>query len=112
MIFGLQVISAMTLKLKEVQKTAAWINQEEMQLKYPVTLFPEIVEINTYIEPYVRLYHTIANWRKCMKRWLDGDFSILNSEVIENQTDETSRSINASLLMVPRYSLEGCNFGG
>ena len=92
LLWWVQIINGMTTKLKELQKTTGWINQEENQLKYPVTLFPEMAEIGSYIDPYVRLYCSIANWRKCMKRWLDGDFSLLNSEVIENQTDEMSRS--------------------
>jgi len=93
LLWWVQIINGMTTKLKELQKTAGWINQEENQLKYPVTLFPEMAEIGSYIDPYVRLYCSIANWRKCMKRWLDGDFSLLNSEVIENQTDEMSREM-------------------
>ena len=87
----LQAISNISKKLKEIQKTTTWINQEEVQLKYPITSFPEMNEISNYIDPYIRLYDNISNWRKCMKRWLDGDFSLLNSDEIENQTDEMSR---------------------
>lgn len=84
-------ITAMSRKVQEIQRTANWITQEEIQLKYPITSFPEIAEINTYIEPYIRLYVSINSWRKLLKRWLDGDFHNLNADDIENQTDEMSR---------------------
>lgn len=81
----------MSRKVQEIQRTANWITQEEIQLKYPITSFPEITEINNYIEPYIRLYSSVHNWRKQLKRWLDGDFPNLNADDIENQTDEMSR---------------------
>ncbi len=84
-------ITTMSRKVQEIQKTANWITQEEIQLKYPITSFPEIVEINNYIEPYIRLYVSVHSWRKLLKRWLDGDFHNLNADDIENQTDEMSR---------------------
>ncbi len=84
-------ITTMSRKVQEIQKTANWITQEEIQLKYPITSFPEIAEINNYIEPYIRLYVSVHSWRKLLKRWLDGDFHNLNSDDIENQTDEMSR---------------------
>jgi len=31
------------------------------------------------------------NWRKSLKRWMDGNFHDLNADVIENETDEMSR---------------------
>ncbi|XP_045030294.1 dynein axonemal heavy chain 7 isoform X2 [Daphnia magna] len=86
-------ITAMSRKVQEIQRTANWITQEEIQLKYPITSFPEIAEINTYIEPYIRLYVSINSWRKLLKRWLDGDFHNLNADDIENQTDEMSREM-------------------
>jgi hypothetical protein len=54
----LQDIRSVSRKLREIEKTAKWVNQEEVQLKYPVTSFTEINEITNSIEPYVRLYTT------------------------------------------------------
>lgn len=84
-------ITTMARKVQEIQRTANWITQEEIQLKYPITSFPEIQEIMNYIDPYIRLYTSVLNWRKSLKRWLDGDFYTLNADDIENQTDEMSR---------------------
>ena len=81
----------MARKAQEIQRTANWITQEEILLKYPLTSFPEINEINTFIDPYARLYSSVLIWRRSLKRWLDGDFNILNADDIENQTDEMSR---------------------
>lgn len=78
-------------KLQEIQKTVAWINQEEVQLKYPMTTFPEVAEITNGIDPYIRLYGYGLNWQRSMKRWLDGNFDNLSYEVIEQETDEISR---------------------
>lgn len=86
-------IMAMSRKVQEIQRTANWITQEEIQLKYPITSFPEITEINNFIDPYMRLYTSVLNWRRSLKRWLDGDFYVLNADEIENQTDEMSREM-------------------
>lgn len=89
--YYLKDITGVSKKVQEIQRTANWITQEEIQLKYPITSFPEIAEINNFIEPYLRLYTSVYVWRKSMKRWLDGDFHRLNADEIENQTDEMSR---------------------
>ena len=89
--FYVKDIMVMSRKVQDIQRTANWITQEEIQLKYPITSFPEISEILTYIEPYIRLYTNVLGWRRSLKRWLDGDFYTLNADDIENQTDEMSR---------------------
>ena len=86
-------ITAMARKVQEIQRTANWITQEEILLKYPLTSFPEIQEINTFIEPYLRLFSSVLIWRRSLKRWMDGDFDVLNADDIENQTDEMSRYV-------------------
>lgn len=86
-------ITVMARKVQEIQRTTNWITQEEILLKYPLTSFPEIHEINTFIEPYLRLFSSVLIWRRSLKRWMDGDFDVLNADDIENQTDEMSRYV-------------------
>lgn len=97
--YYLKDITGVSRKVQEIQRTASWITQEEIQLKYPITSFPEIAEINNFIEPYLRLYTIVYVWRRSMKRWLDGDFYKLNADEIENQTDEMSRYVVRYLIL-------------
>ena len=41
----------------------------------------------------------VLQWRKSLKRWMDGNFPDLSADVIENETDEMSRYLCIDLLV-------------
>ena len=90
-------------KLKSLENTICWVNEEEALFKFPQTSYPDVGDINTIstgegkmkaeIEPYARLFNTVLKWQKAEKKWMDGAFLDLNSLQIRGDIDEFSREM-------------------
>ena len=90
-------------KLKSLENTICWVNEEEALFKFPQTSYPDVGDINTIstgegkmkaeIEPYARLFNTVLKWQKAEKKWMDGAFLDLNSLQIRSDIDEFSREM-------------------
>ena len=87
-------------KLKQLENTICWVNEEEALFKFPQTAYADVGDINTIqsgegkmkaeIEPYARLFNTVLKWQKAEKKWMDGAFLDLNSLQIKADIDEFS----------------------
>ena len=87
-------------KLKQLENTICWVNEEEALFKFPQTAYADVGDINTIqsgegkmkaeIEPYARLFTTVLKWQKAEKKWMDGAFLDLNSLQIKADIDEFS----------------------
>ena len=87
-------------KLKSLENTICWVNEEEALFKFPQTSYQDVGDISTIssgegkmkaeIEPYARLFNTVLKWQKAEKKWMDGAFLDLNSHQITSDIDEFS----------------------
>ena len=90
-------------KLKSLENTICWVNEEEALFKFPQTAYQDVGDINTIksgegkmkaeIEPYARLFTTVLKWQKAEKKWMDGAFLDLNSLQIKEDIDEFSNEM-------------------
>ena len=90
-------------KLKQLENTICWVNEEEALFKFPQTAYADVGDINTIqsgegkmkaeIEPYARLFTTVLKWQKAEKKWMDGAFLDLNSLQIKDDIDEFSKEM-------------------
>uniref|UniRef100_A0A0L8HIS0 Uncharacterized protein n=1 Tax=Octopus bimaculoides TaxID=37653 RepID=A0A0L8HIS0_OCTBM len=80
-------------RLNEARTQVAWINKEEVLYKYPLTHYPDIEEITTLLDPFVRLFAVIVKWQKSERKWMDGSFLELNSDDVEKSVEEFTREI-------------------
>ena len=55
-------------RLADVQEQITWINKEEVLYKFQVTQSPEVEEITTAIDPYMKVFQTISRWQKVEKK--------------------------------------------
>ena len=88
-------------KLKSIEDTICWINQEEALFKFPQSSYPDVGDVNTIqsgegkmksnIDPYARLFTTVLKWQKAEKKWTDGSFLELNAEQIEADINAFSK---------------------
>ena len=98
-------------KLKSIEDTICWINQEEALFKFPQSSYQDVGDINTIqsgegkmkvnIEPYARLFNTVLKWQKAQKKWTDGSFLELNAIQIETDINSFSR-LESSTLFITR----------
>ncbi|XP_029642789.1 dynein heavy chain 12, axonemal-like isoform X2 [Octopus sinensis] len=85
--------AAVQKRLNEARTQVTWINKEEVLYKYPLTHYPDIDEITTLLDPFVRLFTVIVKWQKSERKWMDGSFLELNSDDVEKGVEEFTREI-------------------
>lgn len=61
--------------------------------KVPLSTFPEVEQIKTEVEPFLKLFQTVLKFQKADKKWLYGNFRELNAEAIEAELDEYTRDV-------------------
>ena len=100
-LYPFQEVRMIQNKLKSIEDTICWINQEEALFKFPQSSYQDVGDINTIqsgegkmkvnIEPYARLFNTVLKWQKAQKKWTDGSFLELNAVQIETDINAFSR---------------------
>ena len=55
--------------------------------------FPIVDVIKSSLDPFARLFNTVFRWQRNEKKWTDGSFTDLNSEVVEAECEEFWREI-------------------
>jgi len=61
-------VRAVQKRLGDVLEQISWINKEEALYKFQVTQFPEVDEISTTIDPYMKVFQTVSKWQKAEKK--------------------------------------------
>jgi hypothetical protein len=55
--------------------------------------YPQLDVIKVNLDPFSRLFNTVLKWQRSEKKWTDGSFTDLNSEVVEGECEEFWREI-------------------
>ncbi|XP_050730386.1 dynein axonemal heavy chain 7-like [Eriocheir sinensis] len=80
-------------RLEKVSSLVTWVNQEEALFKFQVSSFPLLMELKDCLVPYEELFTLVMKWRKYEKYWMDGDFTTLDPEFIDVETEELTREL-------------------
>ncbi|KAK8378939.1 hypothetical protein O3P69_009581 [Scylla paramamosain] len=80
-------------RLEKVSGLVEWVNQEEALFKFQVSSFPLLTELKECLVPYEELFTLVMKWRKYEKYWMDGDFTTLDPEFIDVETEELTREL-------------------
>ena len=80
-------------RIADLDEQIAWVNKEETMYKVPLSAFPEVEQIKTEVDPFLKLFQTVQKFQRADKRWLYGNFRELNAEAIEGELDEYSRDV-------------------
>jgi dynein heavy chain len=59
------------------------INAEEELLEWEATLFPQLQQMTILLDPYDKLWRTVADFTTKYEAWMNGPFLDLDAEVIE-----------------------------
>ena len=63
-----QDVRAVQRRLDTCREQIEWVNKEEQLYKYPVSKFPEVDEITTAVEPFMRLFQVVHKWQRADKK--------------------------------------------
>ncbi|XP_064087240.1 dynein axonemal heavy chain 3-like [Macrobrachium nipponense] len=80
-------------RLEGVSTLVTWVNQEEALFKFPVSSFPLLAELKDCLVPYEELFTLVMKWRKYEKHWMDGDFTSLDPDFIDVETEDLAREL-------------------
>ncbi|KAL5014779.1 hypothetical protein ScPMuIL_009049 [Solemya velum] len=88
-----QDVRVLQKRLAETRDQIEWINKEELLYKYPVSQFPDVEEITSSVDPFMRLFTVVLKWQKAEKKYMDGAFLELDAENVDAEVDEYTRDI-------------------
>ena len=63
-----QDVRAVQKRLADAQEQITWVNKEEVLYKFPVSQFPEVDEISSAIDPFMRLFQVVYRWQRAEKK--------------------------------------------
>ena len=63
-----QDVRAVQKRLNDAQDQITWVNKEEILYKYPVSNYPEVDEVSTAIDPFMRLFQVVFKWQRAEKK--------------------------------------------
>lgn len=108
-------VKSVQKRIAEVEKTIDWVRnvrfeiklnfyihimlivfetfKEEVQFKMQRSEYPQLDVIKVNLDPFSRLFNTVLKWQRSEKKWTDGSFTDLNSEVVEGECEEYWREI-------------------
>ncbi|XP_069675994.1 dynein axonemal heavy chain 7 isoform X3 [Periplaneta americana] len=75
-------------KIRQFDKTIAWINKEEALFQFPISTYAELDELKSIIHPFGTLIFQIHKWHRTKRHWLEVEFSELVSDVVEDTTEQ------------------------
>ncbi|ESO02212.1 hypothetical protein HELRODRAFT_65497 [Helobdella robusta] len=82
-----RIVKSAMLRISEHYKEKDRINEEEEMFNIQLTEFTEIHELDNLAQPFYKLFKTLRKWTKAEKKWMDGNFSNLVTEVIEEESN-------------------------
>ena len=80
-------------KLDAGQNRIEEFNNEEEAFEWEISQYPQRNRLVQDLEPYLKLYQTINDFRGNLDKWLDGAFDQVNPEVVENESGSYWRSL-------------------
>jgi dynein heavy chain len=68
-------------------------NSEEEAFEWEISQYPQRNKVVQDLEPYLKLYQTINDFRTNFDKWMDGAFDQVNPEVVENEAGNYWRNL-------------------
>lgn len=78
--------------LEEAQNTSESINAEEILFGMPPMRFPQIQQMTSQFEPFLKLWSIADGFKKSEEEWMVSNFSSLDVEKIEGEVRYPSGS--------------------
>jgi hypothetical protein len=86
-------VKSVQKRIGESEALIEWIRNEEAEFKMNKSEFPLLDTIKNSLDPFSRLFTSVLKWQRAEKKWTDGSFTDLNSELVEGECDEYTREI-------------------
>ena len=97
-------VEVLVKALEEAAAEAEEINDQEILFGWGITRYTEVTKLNKKFEPFKRLWTMTWETFKNHREWMQGPFSKLNSEVID---ENVSDAVRAMAKLVKSFSGKG-----
>ena len=97
-------------KVEEYKKDGIMYNEREMLFGKPRTDWSKIQELDGMLAPYYNLWVGLDRWNSSQKRWLEGDFSLLDGNEIDSTITELTKNFNMALSRFKSENVEEAIF--
>ena len=97
-------VEVLVKALEEAAAEAEEINDQEILFGWGITRYTEVTKLNNKFEPFKRLWTMTWETFKNHREWMQGPFSKLNSEVID---ENVSDAVRAMAKLVKSFSGKG-----
>jgi dynein heavy chain len=91
-------------RLEEFKADGIMYNEREMLFNKPRTDWSKIQELEYMLQPYYHMWIGLDRWNTNSKKWLEGNFSKLDGNEIDNTIQELIKNFNMAL---SRFKSEG-----
>ena len=61
-------VQALQKRLADAQEQIDFINKEELLYKYPVSNYPDVDEITTAVDPFMKLFQVVHKWQRAERK--------------------------------------------
>ncbi|WAQ96862.1 DYH3-like protein [Mya arenaria] len=90
---NVEVLARLQAGLEQARDDLEGINEEERLLEWEQSFFPQLQQMFTMKEPYDKLWNTAWTFHQKHENWMNGAFTSLNAEEIENEVGDMWRTL-------------------
>jgi dynein heavy chain len=101
-------VAQIKANLAKADDDARLYNARESLFGKPVTQYDLLKDVAKKFEPYGAMWESIDMWLKSHKAWMEGPFSELNAELVEQETQTIFRALKKCEKKFETQQLEGC----
>ena len=88
-----QHVKSLNKKIEEAEQAALTFNQREALFERELTEYTKVKDIRKAFEPYRNLWETVSNWLVQYEEWMDGPFSEIVAETLEDTVSKYNGNI-------------------
>ncbi|XP_012271492.1 dynein heavy chain 3, axonemal [Orussus abietinus] len=90
---AVEEVEELSRGMAEVRKEAEMINEEEALLDMELSPYLVLPSMNSTVETFDKLWHTVLEFHKNFEKWFYGPFQGLDADAIKDETDLTWRTL-------------------
>ena len=100
-----QHVKSLEAKIEAAEQQARQFNARESLFERELTEYTKVKEIRKSFEPYRNLWETVSNWLVQYEEWMEGTFSEINAETLEDVVGKFNTNISKAFKSFEKASI-------
>ena len=103
-----QHVKSLEAKIEAAEQQARQFNARESLFERELTEYTKVKEIRKSFEPYRNLWETVSNWLVQYEEWMEGTFSEINAETLEDDVGKFNTNISKAFKSFEKAGNRAC----